>query len=49
MSRWRASNCSPTWRRTFAPLVAFRTAALEGLTDEQYVRSVLRVVFNRDS
>ena len=30
----------------FQSLVAFPEEALEGLTDEQYVRSVLRVIFN---
>ena len=33
----------------FRELVRFPDTALEGLTDEQFVRSVLRVVFNRDS
>ena len=32
----------------FRSLVSFPDPALEGLTDEQFVRSVLRVVFNRD-
>ncbi|SPE37911.1 RDD domain containing protein (fragment) [Candidatus Sulfopaludibacter sp. SbA3] len=31
----------------FRGLVQFPPAALEGLTDEQYVRSVLRVVMGR--
>jgi hypothetical protein len=33
----------------FRSLVTFPPAATEGLTDEQYVRSVLRVIFGPDA
>ena len=43
---WRASKSFASSGITSAELVPFPKSALEGLTDEQYVRSVVGVIYN---